>query len=53
MGLFDEYNQSRTGGEADARAMFADWRTVGSDLHRVMQAHAPGREQAREQTLAG
>ena len=31
-GQFDEYNESRTGDEADAKALFADWRTVGDAI---------------------
>ena len=31
-GLFDSYNESRTGAEADARAIYADWAMVGQDL---------------------
>lgn len=31
-GQFDEYNESRDGEEADARALFADWRVVGESL---------------------
>lgn len=32
-GLYDLYNVSCNGKEADAKAMFADWRIVGQDLH--------------------
>lgn len=35
-GLYDAYNQSRTGQEADAKAMFSDWRIVGQDLADAM-----------------
>ncbi len=31
-GLYDEYNESATGDEADAKALFADWRVVGQSL---------------------
>ena len=31
-GTFDRYNVSRTPEEADARAMYSDWRMVGEDL---------------------
>ena len=31
-GLYDLYNISRNGQEADLKAMFADWRTVGQDI---------------------
>jgi hypothetical protein len=32
-GVFDSYNRSRTGEEADARAQYTDWCVVGHDLH--------------------
>jgi hypothetical protein len=35
-GLYDAYNVSRNGQEADAKAMFADWRIVGQDLADAM-----------------
>ena len=35
-GLYDGYNVSRDRREADARAMFADWRMVGEDLNEAM-----------------
>ena len=31
-GLFDSYNESRDGKEADAKAMYSDWSMTGSDL---------------------
>jgi len=31
-GLFDSYNQSPTTEEADAIAMYLDWRTTGEDI---------------------
>jgi hypothetical protein len=31
-GTYDSYNVSRDGREADAKAMFSDWRIVGQDL---------------------
>lgn len=31
-GTFDRYNVSQTNEEADARALFSDWRMVGEDL---------------------
>jgi hypothetical protein len=31
-GIFDSYNESRDGKEADAKAMFSDWSMVGYDL---------------------
>jgi len=34
--LYDSYNISRDGCEADTKAMFADWRIVGQDLNDAM-----------------
>ena len=31
-GLFDSYNESPTPQEADAQAMYADWRITGQDI---------------------
>jgi hypothetical protein len=31
-GQLDQYNLSRTGEEADARALLADWSVVGDDI---------------------
>lgn len=36
MALFDFYNVSPTGEEADGRATFADWRAVGNDIFEAM-----------------
>lgn len=35
-GLYDLYNVSSSGHEADAKAMFSDWRIVGQDVHDAM-----------------
>jgi hypothetical protein len=35
-GLYDLYNVSRNGQEADTKAMFADWYIVGQDIHGAM-----------------
>jgi hypothetical protein len=35
-GLYDLYNVSPNGQVADTKAMFADWRMVGQDLHDAM-----------------
>jgi hypothetical protein len=35
-GLYDAYNVSRNTQEADAKAMFSDWRIVGQDLDDAM-----------------
>jgi len=43
-GLYDSYNVSSSGQEADAKAMFADWRMVGEDLNNALlefEAHHP------------
>lgn len=31
-GFYDTYNMSKTPSEADAKALYADWRTVGDNL---------------------
>lgn len=36
MGLFDVYTQRATPDEADALALYADWRRVGEDLQQAM-----------------
>jgi hypothetical protein len=36
-GLYDLYNVSADGQQADAKAMFADWRLVGEDISDAMQ----------------
>jgi len=35
-GLYDSYNVSRSGQEADAKAIFSDWRVVGEDINDAM-----------------
>ena len=35
-GLYDLYNVSRNGLEADTKAMFSDWRIVGQDVNDAM-----------------
>lgn len=46
-GTFDSYNHSRTPAEADAIAIYADWRSVGENLVQALnQATAHSREQA-------
>jgi len=51
MGVFDSYNSSSTPEEADARAMFSDWRAVGRDLFWAM-THANKDEDSCEQESA-
>jgi|HubBroStandDraft_4_1064222.scaffolds.fasta_scaffold872242_1 hypothetical protein len=36
--LFDSYNTSRSGAEADYKALLADWRVVGQDIQRAVEA---------------
>jgi hypothetical protein len=36
-GQFDAYNRSLTGAEADAKALYSDWRTVGEHLWEAYQ----------------
>jgi hypothetical protein len=45
---YDTYNHSRTREEADAIALYADWRSVGEEL---LQALNQATAQSREQTL--
>ena len=46
-GTYDSYNRSRTPAQADAVALYADWRSVGEDLLQALnQATAHSREQA-------
>jgi hypothetical protein len=35
-GLYDLYNASRNGNEADAKAIYSDWRIVGQDIRDAM-----------------
>ena len=37
-GLYDRYNQSRNGDEADARAMFNDWSAVGDEINSAVKS---------------
>ena len=41
---FDSYNDSRTTNEADARALFSDWKAVGRSLLQAID-RAPASEQ--------
>lgn len=46
-GTYDSYNRSRAPAEADAIALYTDWRSVGEDLLQALnQATAHSREQA-------
>lgn len=35
-GLYDDYNISQTNEEADAKAIYSDWKAVGTDLQNVL-----------------
>jgi hypothetical protein len=37
-GTFDAYNRSRNGGEADLRAIWSDWLTVGQDMSEAINS---------------
>lgn len=43
-GQFDEYNTSRDGDHADAKAHYLDWRTVGAFLYDAAQSFRPKTE---------
>jgi len=46
-GTYDAYNISRSPAEADAKALYADWRSVGEDLLIALnQVQTQSREQA-------
>ena len=52
-GYYDAYNNSQNGAEADAKAIYADWRTVGEHLSEAMQSYelsAAGENDQREQS---
>ena len=49
-GLMDDYNQSRTEQEADARGLYSDWRITGEDLLRALQT-AKDEDTARQAEL--
>jgi len=38
-GTLNRYNRSETPEEADALAMYADWKAVGEDIRRAMQRY--------------
>lgn len=50
---FDSYNESRTPDEADARALYADWKAVGLSLLQALNmASASEPEQSLERAAA-
>jgi hypothetical protein len=38
-GCFDAYNITLNTSEADARALYSDWRTVGEQLNEAMEVY--------------
>jgi hypothetical protein len=53
-GYYDAYNHSQNGAEADAKAIYADWRTVGEHLSEAMQSYevvTAGENEKREQRV--
>jgi hypothetical protein len=38
-GYFDAYNISLSTSEADARALYSDWRTVGEQLNEAIEVY--------------
>jgi hypothetical protein len=40
MGIYPAYNHSRTGAEADEKALLNDWHNVGKDIAQAIPAHA-------------
>ena len=54
-GVFDSYNESRNPREADARAMYSDWRIVGQDIawcvHRFDSEQAASDQAAKDKQL--
>lgn len=53
--LFDSYNTSSNGAEADYKALLADWRAVGQDIQYAIEAFelssAPGSSDALQYEL--
>ncbi len=43
-GLFNQYNQSRDGTEADEKALLNDWYNVGQDLIEAISSHVKEEE---------
>jgi hypothetical protein len=50
-GLYDAYNVSRNGAEADAKALYCDWRTVGEYLMEAYEQIGPQESKRREQRV--
>lgn len=46
-GVFDEYNFIEDGDEADALAIYLDWRAVGEDLARASEEYGRSVKKAR------
>jgi hypothetical protein len=49
--LFDSYNTSPTGAEADYKALLADWCAVGQDIQRAIEAFESSASPGSLQTL--
>lgn len=49
-GLFDSYNQSLTGAEADRRALYCDFAMVGQDLISAMNEFAAKHTESGEES---
>ena len=50
-GYYDVYNNSRNGAEADAKAIYSDWRTVGEYLWEAYEQLTPEESIQREQRI--
>jgi hypothetical protein len=49
-GVFDSYNESRNGREADARAAYADWHITEADLGLVLEKVSKDPSSCREES---
>lgn len=49
-GSLNMYNVSRTGEEADARAIYEDWKALGSDMRVALEQLRHDTEQSRRPT---
>jgi hypothetical protein len=50
-GFYDTYNISRNGAEADARALYSDWRAVGELLAETSAELASYKRETSEQRI--
>jgi hypothetical protein len=51
-GIFDAYNESRKPIEADASAMYADWRMIGQDIMDATQTFESELKEEKDKQLA-